>query len=87
MKDPRAPMWYCRECEEVVADADLLRAANPFDSEDIVFGCPACKSVSSFVGACDELGCKRQSSSGTPTPDGGYRSTCYDHRPAQEKTE
>lgn len=31
---------------------------------------------------CDEPGCRKQSSSGTPTLD-GYRRTCFDHRPVK----
>jgi hypothetical protein len=29
---------------------------------------------------CDEPGCKKQASAGTPTPE-RYRWTCYDHKP------
>jgi len=32
---------------------------------------------------CDEPGCKKRISCGTPTPD-GYRSTCGDHAPRKE---
>lgn len=34
--------------------------------------------------ACDEKGCSKQRSCGTPTP-GGYRCTCGDHRPNKKK--
>jgi hypothetical protein len=63
-------------------DDEILRAANPFDPEDDVCGCPRCKSVDSTVYACDEPGCWKDASCGTPT-EAGYRSTCGAHRPDQ----
>lgn len=44
--------------------------------------CPQCRGIESTLSrACDEPGCAREASMGTPTPT-GYRSTCWDHRPA-----
>lgn len=60
--------------------ADMLRAPNPFDPSDELNGCPHCKQPETLLVACDEPGCWRETSCGTPTPD-GYRRTCGQHRP------
>lgn len=73
--------WRCRECHSVTHEVDMLHAPNPFDPEDILSGCPGCKTVDSWIELCDE--CDEQATCGTPTSDGGYRRTCYDHRPSR----
>lgn len=70
--------WRCDECEEIFNETDLLTAPNPFNANETVAGCPACKSVNCFTNICDEPGCTRPASCGFPVP-GGYRRTCYDH--------
>lgn len=70
--------WICQSCQWNGGDAELLAAPNPFDTEDKIVGCPHCKAVNEIVSACDEPGCKRESSCGFPTP-GGYRRTCGQH--------
>jgi phage FluMu protein Com len=72
--------WMCEECDWCGQESDLLRASNPFASNDNVVGCPHCKEINSMTMACDEPGCWRQVSCGTPTP-GGYRNTCGKHKP------
>ena len=59
---------------------ELLEAENPFDPSDIVFGCPACKSVDCFDFCCDEPGCWEPIICGINTDD-GYRQTCSKHLP------
>lgn len=63
----------------MLKDGGWLMASHPFDVEDSVTGCPACKSVDSFDCACDIEGCLNLQSSGTPTPE-GYARRCWEHR-------
>lgn len=74
--------WVCEACRRISLDGEYLTAPNPFDPTDTLTGCPSCKAVNSLVGACDEPGCEKESSMGTPTTE-GYRRTCYDHRPKE----
>lgn len=76
--------WRCRECNYVCHEIDMLRAPNPFDATDTITGCPTCKTVDSWIEVCDE--CDHEATCGTPTADGGYRRTCYDHRPPKAAT-
>ena len=76
----RAPKrWRCGECSEITANEALLRAANPFDPDDEISGCPECKSVSNFSLVCDFPGCNSDAGSGEPTPEGGYIHRCFQH--------
>lgn len=59
---------------------EVLRAPNPFDPADELWGCPKCKAVECLYLVCDEPGCWEHSTCGTPTP-AGYRSTCGKHMP------
>ena len=70
----------CKECDWKGHDNELLMAPNPFGADYEITGCPKCKSVDSVNVACDEPGCWREVTCGTPTPT-GYRSTCGKHRP------
>lgn len=76
----------CTECKWIGKWDDVLQATNPFDSDDIIFGCPSCKSVDQFRYVCDEPGCKEEVSCGTAT-DEGYRRTCGKHCPEREPRE
>ena len=73
--------WECKNCGEISVNGALLTAPNPFDLEDILVGCPLCKSVEGFDALCDEPGCNQHSSCGFPAgPEfGGYRNTCFAH--------
>lgn len=62
---------------------EVLRAVSPFDPDDEVFACPKCHEPDPTAG-CDEPGCTRDGSCGTPTP-GGYRLTCGEHRPTPQE--
>ena len=70
--------WLCQSCDWCGDDAELLRAASPFEPADTICGCPKCKAVEDIVIACDEPGCDRESTCGWPS-DGGYRRTCGKH--------
>ena len=75
--------WLCTECAWVGPNDKILRAPNPFadDDSDTMCGCPNCRGPNCLVRACDEVGCMKEASNGTPTPN-GYRCSCYEHRPA-----
>lgn len=59
--------------------ADVLRGNHPFDSGEVVVGCPQCRQIGTLSSVCDEPGCWDFASCGWPQPDGGYRFTCYAH--------
>jgi hypothetical protein len=75
--DPKR--WRCNECSWLGHSSELLVAQNPFDTVDTITGCPNCKSVGDFEEICDEAGCTQGAGCGFPTPDGGYRRTCFKH--------
>jgi hypothetical protein len=73
-----------RRCNWTGDSNEMLTAPNPFDPEDTLTVCPECKTLEHSVWmACDEPGCWRAVTAGTPTTD-GYRNTCYDHTPKLE---
>ncbi len=67
-------------CPWIGTEEQSLKAPNPFDAGDEVIGCPHCKSIGTIIYVCDEPGCWKDSTCGTPTLE-GYRSTCGEHRP------
>ena len=70
--------WRCKVCDEITLEVELLHAPNPFNAEDTITGCPACKSCDGFDEICDETGCNQQAQCGFPTGN-GYRRTCGKH--------
>lgn len=73
--------WRCEECHVVTLEAELLSAPSPFDPEDVLIGCPACRGVHGealLMLLCQVEGCGRRATSGAPTHV-GYRRLCYDH--------
>lgn len=89
----RDQVWKCGSCDKLVLDFALLRAPSPFDSDDILTGCPYCKQTSnSFDLMCDEPGCANTAHCGWPTGDdsdawGGYRNTCFAHMQKAQRKE
>ena len=77
-----APNRYrCYGCGWRGDEGDLLTAPSPFEPEDEIVACPNCKQVSDdLVRVCDEPGCWKEATMGTPTRT-GYRRTCFTHRP------
>ena len=70
----------CRECAWTGEDEEALRAANPFNPEETIVGCPRCLSIDTLQMACDVDGCWKPASNGGPHPrDGKYRSCCAEH--------
>jgi len=61
-------------------DTEVLRAPNPFQQGDELWGCPVCRDVGTLMQACDEPDCWELTTCGTNTPF-GYRRTCGKHRP------
>jgi hypothetical protein len=74
--------WRCGNCNVITAQADLLRAPNPFDADDTVHYCPYCKVPNDFERLCDIEDCERAVSNGTPLADKRYVWRCWTHRPA-----
>lgn len=74
----------CEACGWHGSESDLLKAPNPFAPGEQIFGCPSCKSIDCFSVVCDEPGCWRSVTCGTPTP-AGYRSTCRRHKPEEKE--
>lgn len=75
--------YRCQDCEHIFVTSEFLRAPHPFHDAEEITGCPECREVFSDVDAetlCDEPGCDEPTSCGTTTK-GGYRRTCYPHRP------
>ena len=70
----------CCSCGHRMNSDDALEAPNPFDQNDVIYGCPNCKGIDSFEAVCDEPGCWKTVGCGTPT-NNGYRNTCSQHRP------
>ena len=74
--------WVCENwrCSNVCTDNTALSAPDPFNPGETLVACPKCREVGTLIGACDFKGCKKPSSSGSPTKD-GYVFRCYEHRP------
>jgi hypothetical protein len=70
--------WKCSECDAIFPDSEWLKAPNPFEPAEELYGCPSCKNVNCAERACDEPECKRTVTCGWPTLR-GYRTTCGDH--------
>ena len=78
--------FRCEVCDAIIPKGELMSAPSPFDPEDIIYGCPQCKSVAGFDEVCDEPGCVKPSSCGFQS-EAGYRRTCYDHMLAAQTKE
>ncbi len=70
--------FKCYECGHICKESEVLTGPSPFDSDDVLIGCPECKSIDSFRSLCDEKGCLAESTSGLPTND-GYKRLCGYH--------
>jgi hypothetical protein len=74
-----------RRCGWVGDSTELRYFNHPFQQDETVGVCPKCTTIETSIWqACDELGCERTASCGTPTL-AGYRNTCYDHMPVKEQ--
>ena len=73
-----------RHCNWTGRYLDVLQAPSPFDETDVLYACPACRTVDSVRVACDEPGCWRESTCGTNT-ENGYRRTCGEHLPRSKQ--
>jgi hypothetical protein len=68
----------CNDCGWIGMYYDLLKAPNPFNTDDILIGCPNCTGVDCIMNLCDDPGCKEIATCGTPT-ESGYRRVCGKH--------
>ena len=75
----------CTECEYIgtIETMDQVTDPKPIEgtTPDIWTICPECRMPEHFISLCDEPGCKKEVTCGTPTPNGGYRQTCSEHKP------
>lgn len=67
-----------RHCDWRGYEHEVLRAPNPFAPDDEIWGCPECRGIETMLEVCDEPGCWRETSCGTPTKN-GYRYEGYHH--------
>ena len=71
-------LLYCRECDWQGLESYRLVAANPFNREEKIYGCPNCGAVDQFEYLCDLPECGRPCSSGEPS-EIGYLHLCLKH--------
>jgi len=80
MSEIKRGRTQCKNCDWLGLDKDLLVAANPFNSEDLISGCPGCKQVApGFERLCCVQGCKKLICNGFVTKAHGYLFTCHEH--------
>lgn len=71
----------CKDCGWTGHTDQMLTAKNPFNEKEDIQACPNCKEVTdTLFMACEEPGCWKQVTCGTPTKN-GYKSTCSKHQP------
>lgn len=73
-----AVKYRCNECGDYCEDKELLVATNPFDGEEMIYGCPQCKCVNEMVRVCDHAGCRDDATCGMPT-EKVYKHLCGFH--------
>mgnify|MGYP001188598977 CR=1 FL=1 len=71
--------WKCDRCQAVSLLPELLRAPSPFDPDDELIGCPACKRCEGFTALCETPDCEKPATCGGTFEDGVYRHTCGHH--------
>jgi len=69
--------WLCGDCDAVTDNPQ--EAPHPLRLNEQITGCPKCGDVD-LTRACDEPGCERAASCGTPT-EFVYLWACHEHRP------
>lgn len=57
MMEPLPSKAMCRDCSWKGMWLDILRAAHPWDEDDILVGCPECKGVNTVYEACGVDSC------------------------------
>lgn len=75
-------LWKCKVCGDIIKAKDMLKAANPFDPDDEILGCPSCKTASGdgeWMELCEREGCGKEATCGTPLKGGGYLRACFKH--------
>ena len=82
MKQEKGKM-KCLNCGHKFHELDQLKAPNPFDEDEFIYACPKCKDMEEIVMVCDEPGCDKEATCGTPSPPSQagwtYRNVCGNH--------
>jgi hypothetical protein len=79
--------WICLHCRFIGAFDAFEQVEDPGELGNWWTVCPSCRTPEQVTSACDEPGCNREGSCGFPTPEGGYRRTCFDHSIFKPKEE
>jgi len=70
--------YKCGCCDTISIVGDILKAPNPFNVHDELWGCPHCFAAEDFLRVCDGNGCNSTSVAGIPISD-MYLFLCRDH--------
>lgn len=83
---PSKDRWLCDICGLITIEKKVLKAPNPFNKSETVWGCPHCKCAGSFKYVCEAIGCRNAVTLGFHIEGFGYGSACDDHQPTQSLT-
>lgn len=70
--------YICRNCGEKIYEHQLLIGMHPFDKEEEVYGCPACKDINNVLTMCEYADCWSEATRGLFTPP-DYQKLCGEH--------
>ena len=70
--------YKCDTCGAMFDGTHMLTAKNPFDENDMIYGCPSCAAVNDFTHLCDVADCPNPATGGHSTPE-GYLFHCHEH--------
>jgi rubredoxin len=71
--------YRCDDCGLISVEADIDKVQDPKPrSTQVWWVCPHCRAADKFGYACNEPGCAKWATIGTPTPD-GYQHFCGQH--------
>ena len=88
MSDMSELRWRCNECNVDLRESQIIAFPDPEDSQNFWSICPNCRCAEGFTRLCDEPGCAREASCGTPVKDERrYVNTCHEHRPQEFEIE
>jgi predicted RNA-binding Zn-ribbon protein involved in translation (DUF1610 family) len=72
--------FTCDNCGWRGNSVEILRCPSPFCADDEIMACPKCRRQDGLRTCCDNPGCTKPVTMGTPTPY-GYAMTCRFHQP------
>lgn len=70
--------YICGNCGKKLYENQLLVASHPFDEDEELWGCPACKDIDDLYRACEAEECWFKATCGIPTAQ-GYQRLCGNH--------